>query len=228
MIKNLYLTVFDPYKVGEGLKEKKSWVLVALIVFILTLAFSLPYSYKGYQEAMSQLEIQKPELVKKLKDAGRWESMINVSQKAIMIRTSVGVLITYVFSIVVTGVLLLLGIRFVTPEGDYATMIASWTHATFINYSIASLVKGLIIWAKGSTLGVTTSLLIFFNASPLSKTGRVLQAFDIFDIWAAIACGLIIAGALSIEKKKGVYVSLGVWLIKSILLAGLAMISPGM
>ena len=29
-------------------------------------------------------------------------------------------------------------------------------------------------------------------------------------------------------NEKGVYVSLGVWLIKSILLAGLAMISPGM
>lgn len=222
MVNRIYLTLFDPFRLGEKFKDKKGWIDIALVVLVLTIGFSLPYSYKGYQEGMKQLEVQKPELVQKLKDSGRWDKMVNLPRQAVMIRTSVGIIIPYVFSIFFTALLLLVGIRIFTPEGDYALMLASWAHATFINYSIASLVRDIIIWAKGTTVGVTTSFLLFTGLSPFSKMGKFLGAFDLFDLWAAIACGLIISGALSIDRKKALYVSLGVWLIKALLLGGLA------
>lgn len=222
MVNRIYLTLFDPFKLGEKFKDKKRWADIALVVLILTLGFSLPYSYKAYQESMAQLEVQKPDLVKQLKDSGRWDKMVNLPKQAVMIRTSFGVIIPYAFSIFFTALLLLVGIRIFTPEGDYALMLASWSHATFINYSIASLVRGIIIWAKGTTVGVTTSVVLFTGISPFTKMGKFLGAFDLFDLWAAIACGLIISGALSIERKKALYVSLGVWLIKALILGGLA------
>ncbi len=86
---------------------------------------------------------------------------------------------------------------------------------TWLDISLVALIKGMIIWAKGTTVGVTTSFLIFFNYSPFSRAGKALASFDLFDIWAAVTCGLIIASALSLQKKKGIYLSLGVWLFKA-------------
>ncbi len=224
MIKRIYLTIFDPYRLGEQLRETKKWADVALVVLLLTIVFSLPYSPRAYHEAMAQLEIQKPEVVKQLKDSGKWDKIANLPDQTVMIRASIGIIIPFVFSIFFTALLLLVGIRIFTPEGDYALMLASWSHVTLINYSLAALVKGIIIWAKGTTVGVTTSLLLLTNLSPFSKMGKFLSAFDLFDLWAAIACGLIISGALSIERKKALYVSLGVWLIKALILGGLGLL----
>jgi len=215
MIKKIYLAFFDPSSLGSRLREKKTWLDISLVALILTILFSLPSSYKTYQESISQLEMQKPQFVQKLKDSGRWDKMISLPKRDIYIRTGIGTTVAYAFSIFITALLLLLGLRFFTTEGNYGLMLSSYSHSTLINFSLASLIKGMIIWAKGTTVGVTTSFLMFFNYSPFSKTGKALASFDLLDIWAAVVCGLIIASALSLQKKKGIYLSLGVWLFKA-------------
>ncbi len=221
---NLALIVTDPFSLGKRIREKPFWILPALLILALTLALTLPYSPKAFHETMEKLRIEKPEVVQKLKEAGRWERMVNAPKKVIFLRTTIGLVFAYGISLVITSLLLLLGLRFFTAEGNFVHLLSIYTHSTLINYPLASLVKDIIIYLKGTTLGVSTSLLLFFPLSPFSKAGRFLQAFDIMDIWAAAACGLAVAGAFSLEKKRGLTVSLGVWLLKALITGGLSLL----
>ncbi len=224
MIRNLILIVTDPSSLGKRLREKPSWLLPAFLILALTLAFTLPYAPKAFHESMEKLKVEKPEVVQRLKEAGRWESMINAPNKTILMRTSLGIAFAYAFSLFVTSLLLLLGLRFFTPEGNFVRVLSVYTHSTFISYSLGSLVKSLIIFLKGTTIGVSTSLALLLPVSSFSKVGRFLQAFDLIGLWAAVACGLALAGAFNLRKKDGLSVALGVWLLKALLVGGLSLL----
>ncbi len=224
MIRNLVLIITDPFALGKRIREKPSWVVPAILILVLTLAFTLPYSPKAFHESMEKLKIEKPELVQKMKEAGRWERMVNAPKKFIFLRTSIGLTFTYVMSLLITSLLLLLGLRFFTTEGNFVHLLSIYTYSTLINYPLASLIKDIIIYLKGTTMGVSTSLLLLFPFSPFSKAGRFLQAFDLMDIWAAAACGLALAGAFNLGKKRGLTVSLGVWFLKALIVGGLSLL----
>ncbi len=224
MIHNFLLAITEPFTLGKRLREKSPWLLPALLVLALTLIFALPYAPKQFRESMQMLQTLKPQVVERLKEAGRWEAMLNTPAKAIYLRTALGLSFSYFFSLLFTSLLVLLGLRFFSPEGNYTQILSLYSHISLINYPLATLLRDIIIYLKGTSVGVSTSLLLFFPLSPFSKAGRFLQAFDLFGLWAAIALGLALEGALNLRKRNALEVSVGVWLLKSLTVGGLSLL----
>ena len=221
---NPLLVITDPFALGKKLKGKSSWAIPALVILAATLIFSLPYAPKQFKESIQMLQNTKPEVVEKLKEAGRWDSILNTPKRAIYLRTTLGLSFSYFLSLLIGTLLIILALRFFTPEGSFAQVLTLYTYSTAISYPLATLVRDLIIYLKGTTIGVTTSLLLFFPFSPFSKAGRFLQAFDLFSLWAAIALGLALDGALNLGRKRAIEISVGVWLFKALVVGGLSLL----
>jgi hypothetical protein len=215
MLNRLLTIISSPLKLGE-VSEKRPWVDVAALSLIIALIAGILVAPISHRDGLKMLEKTRPEQVEKLKELGKWDDIVNTSPRTLAIRTGISIGIFYLFGLVITSLLLFLVMKLFAAEINFKDVFFAYTHATFLNYGIGSALRALLILSKKTIIGVTTSIALFIpGLSPFSKTYTILQNFDLFDIWTAVAAGLAIAGLAKVEAKKGVIASLFVWLIKA-------------
>ncbi len=215
MLNRLIAIISNPFKLGE-VSERKIWIDVAAISLIIALVAGILVAPISHRDGLKIWEKTHPEQVEKLKELGRWDAVVNVSSIALAIRTGISVSIFYILGLIFTSLLLFLVMKLFATEINFKDVLFAYAHATFLNYGIGAALRTLIILSKKTIIGVTTSIALFLpGLSPFSKTYSILQNFDLFDIWTAVAAGLALAGLAKIEPKKGVIASLIVWLIKA-------------
>jgi hypothetical protein len=114
--------------------------------------------------------------------------------------------------------LIILGIgRMISTEGRYIQIFSAFIHANAINLVLGNTLRTFLIFSRGSVFETTTSLALFFpRIDTMSPAYIVLAQVDFFQLWVFSILGFALSEIFKIEWKKGLMLSFGFWLVRSL------------
>jgi hypothetical protein len=211
---NWVLQVFtNPTLAYEAVKEKTP-ILVPVVLIVVVLGgiglLLQPVIARDNAEIVSQ----NPRLSEMLTEE-QMESIRNPSAG----RMAMGVVMQPVVSLIglsLYSLLLLIAANIAGCELNYKTIFSAVLAASLIDPVLSSLVKTPLILAKGTSLGVSTSLALLAPDAPLtSVTYQVLGVFDLFELWALVVLITGFSVIAHIKKSKAASIVIAVWIVWS-------------
>lgn len=204
------------------------WLVPAVIAMALLLVGGFAIHDLAVQKAQEQRSIQiskidgNDQLSADQKASGRKQIEFMTSEKMVRVFEAAKPLIVPLSSLFV-ALLFLLAVNFVA--GGKATYRDLWFigclgwSPRIIETVLATLVAKLTSNAE-AVMGPAA----FFPSD--SRAFRILSVFSIFDIWviAIMATGIHALGGLS--KSKALSVTIGLWILRWVILGGMVAISP--
>jgi len=213
-------TFLDPGKTFKALAEKPIWVDALIILLILAAAFSYLVAPYMQKDSVQMLEDNASKLKQKWGEE-RYNQALqrtkDTSPTGLLIRSvalaPMTLLIGFLFSS-----LIVLGLgRLFSTQGHYLQVFSILLHANFVDKILGNALRLLLIFSRKSVLQTSTGLAVFFPKLEVTSLAyAVLGQFDFFQLWVFGIFGLGLASIFKINPKKGLLISYGFWLIKSL------------
>ena len=205
-----------PEKAMASIVEKPTWLIPYLICVIITVALQFTVLDIGIKDQIAIMEAkdapaERIEMV---------ETQMQGPMRFISIpMIPIGTLAIWAFF---AGVLILGGNTIMGGDGKFKQYfsIVAWTGLVTL---VGGILKTLLILAKGTSYGVTTSLAMIMPTPELGDSGsliyKILSKFDLFTIWqlALWIIGISVLNKISKQKSATLVVSLWIlWIVVSI------------
>ncbi|MBN1895072.1 YIP1 family protein [bacterium] len=211
----------SPKQVFQSIDRKPTWLVPFLVTCIVAVALQFLLMDIGMKDQLARYEAQDlpAEQMERI-EQGMQGPMKYISLPFIPI----GTLVVWL----VVGGLLLLGSNSIL--GGNATFkkmfsLVAWTSLIGI---LGGILKSILIYMKGTTRGVTTSLATLLPTPELGETPsilyRLLSKLDLFTIWqlALWVIGLSVINKFDNKKSASLVIGLWIiWIILSVALGGI-------
>jgi len=210
---------FNPQPTFKALSEKPVWIDALIIILIFAAVLSSIAGYYGFQDRLKDME-NNP------KYADRMEAMKKVPAAVLMLFSGLSGLIAFGLGFLIAALVLLVMGRLFTTEGSFLAVFSALLHANFIDKILGSSVRVILILVRKSATQATTSLAILApHAAPTSNAFVILSQFDFFQLWMFWVLGYGLSAVFKIPMKKSLAMSYGFWLLKSLVLVAISLLS---
>lgn len=211
---NWVLQVFmNPTLAYRTVRERAPVFLPVILIFLVLGGTGIllgPILARDNAEMISQ----NPKLAEMLTE----EQMENIRSPSGASRV-IGIVSSPILSLIglaLYSLLLLIAANVSGCEVRYRMAFSAILAAALIDPVLASLVKAPLILAKGSSLGVSTSLSLLATDAPITSVKyMVLEVFDLFGLWSLAVLVAGFAVVAKIGQRKAALIVVAVWIVKS-------------
>jgi hypothetical protein len=217
-------TFAEPAGTLRSLVARPVWVDTLIVVLIAYAAFSYLVFPFGQKDSLRMLEDNAVRFTEKY-GAEQYAAAANRIQSAnrtlaTCVLNPVTLLIGFLFSSLIA-----LGLgKTISTEGHYLQVFSCLVHANLVDKVLGNGLRLGLILARGSTLQISTGLPVFFPRLAATTTAyAALNQVDFFQLWMFGLFGLGLAAAFKVSVRKGLAVAGTVWLLKSLLMIGFAL-----
>lgn len=222
-VKNFLNIFLSPVEAYQSLKEKETILPTLLMLIIVLAGASLILSSIAASDNF-ELVSQNPNLAGMLS-----EDQLDDIRNPSTFRVAIGVVMAPVGTIVgylIYALLLMIIARVSGCDLKYRTVLACILTAAMIDPVLATIFKTPMVMAKGTSIGVSTSLSLLAPEAPItSLTYIVLEVFDLFALWALVVLTIGISVIAAVPRGKAAAIIVTTWIIKSGALIALSVIS---
>ena len=219
---------FNPRPVFDALASKPVWKDALIVLLIVMAAFSYliaPISQKDTLNAIKDNVKLQDRLGKESFDK-MVQNMENPSTAGVIVRSAVLSPVMMLAGWLIAGLIILVIGRMVSTEGAFLAVFAAVLHANFIDKIFGTLVRLLLILTRKSIIQTSTSLaLLAPQADFTSASYIILSQFDFFQLWMFGVLGLGLSRIFKVSVGKGMMISYGFWVLKSIVFIALGFLS---
>ncbi|MFQ6103506.1 MAG: YIP1 family protein [Candidatus Glassbacteria bacterium] len=211
---------FSPSEAYRQIKEREI-ILLPIILILLVLGGTSLLLHPISARDNAQLVSQNPRLSEMLTEE-QIESIRNPSTSRMVIG-SVMHPVSSIVGCLIYALLLMIIANAAGCDLSYKKVFSAILLSSLISPVLSTLFKTPVIMAKGTALGVSTSLSLLSPDSPFTSiTFQILEVFDLFSIWALVVliAGISVLAGIGKQKAAGIVVT--AWIIKN---AGLILFS---
>jgi len=222
----LFKVLIEPREAFDGLREKSPWVLPAIILFAVILAFTYstwPYLIMAQAESIRLNENipaeQRDEII---------ENMRELQESPSPGRLFMGPAFASVSWLIATGIWLMVGNVILGGDGRYKQYLTMFLYASMTGIP-EMIVKGALIHMKGSAHVYTSLALLTPSLDTQTFLFRALDQVDVFSIWFYALVGIGLSVLCGVRAQKAMIWSFVVWAVWAIgIKAGLGSLFGGM
>ena len=223
------LTVFDkiigifssPAETFTAIVKKPTWIIPLVILAIIQVGSfwilkdikyedSKKWTQKWVQNSDKFSDEQAEQILKSVEDRA------NPSVLRLALANVWEVVRVPLLFLILTGVFLFSGNVVLGGKSSFKVIfgVAAW--ASMIQ-ALSKILDVILIYLKGTSFGVTTSLAILLPAPPLGKMPgllyQVLSVFDLFTIWKLIVLAIGLSCAYQFSRNKSLTMVFTVYII---------------
>ena len=209
---------FNPKETFKALCEKPIWLDILIVLLILVSVYAVLIAPYVPQDQIKRLESDAERRTEMGEEAYNrqlefWKDPPPFVAITGIIMHPVSVLIGLLIqSLIIFG----MG-RLTSTEGKYIQIFSSFIHANAINLVLGNALRTFLIVSRESVFQTTTSLALFFpRLEIMSPAYFVLAQVDFFQLWVFGILSFALAEIFKVELKKGLILSYGFWLIRSL------------
>ncbi len=199
-IKAIFDVWFEPQKMFQKvLLHKKFWIPL-IIIFIFAIPQTISTAKILHQDGIKYIQMNQ-----RMNDEAKklaLDKMKDFNSQKLVIRQLISSAVVMPISLfLVSGIILLVATLF-GGNLTYISVLTIVSYSSYIDWLWGSAIKTILTLIKGTSIGVSTGLSLFFASEPFSKTYRILSSFDFFNIWSyvLIAIGLSIVMKANLKK----------------------------
>lgn len=227
LFKRLEGVFFNPRETFAAMGDKPAWIDAFILLLVAVMAFS--YLTTPYIQN-DQLEMFRDnvKMKERLGEEG-FNQMIyrmeNPSPASRLVQAFVVVPLAAVAGFFFSSLMLLVFGRFVSSEGRYMQILAVLLHASFVDKLLGNAVRFILARSKESLAKISTGLPLFFpDLDVMSSAYIVLSQVDFFQLWMFGVLGWGLSAVFKVDVRKGMILSYGFWLLKSLLYIGFGLL----
>lgn len=218
--------LFNPTKTFEAIRERPTLLipLVLLIVVSLTATFLVTQKVDWVEVAEETLAAQN----RPMSDDDR-ERAIDTMEKVMPISTLVGPLMAWPVFTLLTALICLVGINALGGQLSYKQSFSTVVHSTMPQLLAGLLTIPVVLGRESFTFFelqggsfLKSNLGAFATEETPGALRALMGSIDLFTLWGVVllSLGLAIVGRLS--KGAAAAVSIGVWVLWTLIMVGLA------
>ncbi len=214
-----FLDVFvSPSKICGEIKERPRILEPLIIVLIFVILFSFLTARIQSRDGVEYIKMN-PKMADRIPQ-DRLESMANPSQTSILIRSFLLTPLTVLFYLLIFSVVLLVIIKIAGGAGEFKNFFSLAFFSSYIDYVLGNGIKTILTLQKGTSLGVSTGLSLFFPDIPIASPSYiVLSMIDFFSIWSYIFVAIAISKISKFTFTKAIVISAIVFILRILVVA---------
>ncbi len=211
----------NPKDVFESIDQRPTWLIPYLIVIVITLAL---------QFLTLDIQLQDRLDIMQARDLPAEQIEMAQSQMegpAKYIQFVAIPIVSLIILVIYSGIFLFTGNTILGGNGKFKPVFSGFAWSGLIG-AVGYIVKTLLIMAKGTAHGVTTSLAAVMPAPEVGERGslvyQLLTKTDIFMIWLLVVWGIGFSVIFKMSQNKSmtmVFSLWGIWIVISLGLASL-------
>lgn len=217
-VKNLVKVLFKPSRVFGWARENPNWWMPAITLVLISVIVAVVSTPIGAEEALKQMKENADQM-----PPGA------IAQAEQMINSPIGIMFAVVtslfgvaISLLIQSALLHLGASILGGRSKFTVGMATVAYAnmpTALQQIIQSIY--MVVTGKIAMAGLSTLLPKDQIGTPLAA---LLGRIDIFSIWAIVLLVIGFSTTYQISKGKAAAISIGYWLLGTIVLVAMAAI----
>lgn len=209
-----FLDVFvSPSKISVEIKEKPKILEPLIIVLIFAILFTFLTARIQSKDSVEYIKMN-PKMADRIPQ-DRLESMANPSQTSILLRSFLFSPLTVLFNLLIFSVVLLVIIKIAGGAGEFKNFFSLAFFSSYIDYVLGNGIKTILTLQKGTSIGVSTGLPLFFPDIPiLSPSYIALSAIDFFSLWSYIFVAIAISKISKFSFTKAIIISAIVFVLR--------------
>ncbi len=211
-----FLDVFiSPSKISEEIKEKPRILEPLIIVLIFAIIFTFLTARIQSKDSVEYIKMN-PRMADRIPQ-DRLEKMANPSHSSILIRSFILSPITIVFYLLIFSVVLLVIVKIAGGAGEFKHFFSIAFFSSYIDYVIGNGIKTFLTLQKGTSIGVSTGLSLFFpDISMTSSTYIIISLIDFFSIWSYIVVAIALSKVSRFSFTKAIVISAIIFMLRVI------------
>ncbi len=218
---------FNPRDTFKSLSEKPVWVDMLVLLLVLLVAYFViigPYLQQDQIEAFENNTRLRERLGEDVFNQ-RLEFLKNPPSFMVVLGTVMQPVSFLIGALLSSLIILGLG-RMTSTEGKYVQVLSGYVHASAVNLLLGNALRVLLILSRKSVFQTTTSLALFFPKLEVSTPAFViLSQVDFFQLWVFGVLGYALSSRFQNELPKGVLLSYGFWLLRSLFYIALGLLN---
>jgi hypothetical protein len=218
----------NPKETFAFIAEKAPWKDALIVLLVVTAVFSFIIQPISQQDSINTFKnnIKLKDRMGEERFNNTLDRMQNPSKVQIILQSFVVTPVVVVLGLLLSAAVLMVMGRMTSTEGKYVQIFSAFIHASFIDKILGSVVRLIMIFTSKTVMGTTTSLALFFpNLEALSLKFIILSQFDFFQLWMFWVLGYALSSLFKISFKKALFISYGLWILKSLLNIGIGLLS---
>lgn len=214
-----FLDVFvSPSKICLEIKERPKIIEPLIIVLIFVILFTFLTARIQSRDSVEYVKMN-PKMADRIPQ-DRLENMANPSQASILIRSFLLSPLTVLFYLLIFSVVLLIIIKIAGGAGEFKNFFSLAFFSSYIDYVLGNGIKTILTLQKGTSIGVSTGISLFFPDIPiLSSSYIVLSMIDFFSIWSYIFVAIAISRISKFSFTKAIVISTIVFILRILVVA---------
>lgn len=214
-----FLDVFvSPSKICLEIKERPKIIEPLIIVLIFVILFTFLTARIQSRDSVEYVKMN-PKMADRIPQ-DRLENMANPSQASILIRSFLLSPLTVLFYLLIFSVVLLIIIKIAGGAGEFKNFFSLAFFSSYIDYVLGNGIKTILTLQKGTSIGVSTGISLFFPDIPISSSSYiVLSTIDFFSIWSYIFVAIAISRISKFSFTKAIVISTIVFILRILVVA---------
>jgi hypothetical protein len=214
-----FLDVFvSPSKIGEEIKEKPKILEPIIIVLIFVILFTFLTARIQSRDGVEYIKMN-PKWADKIPQE-RLEKMANPSQASILVRSFLFSPLTVFFNLLIFSVALLVIVKIAGGAGEFKNFFSLAFFSSYIDYVLGNGIKTILILQKGTSIGVSTGLSLFFPDIQIpSLSYNLLSIIDFFSIWSYIFVAIALSRISKLSFTKASFISAIIFILRILVVA---------
>lgn len=214
-----FLDVFvSPSKICLEIKERPKIIEPLIIVLIFVILFTFLTARIQSRDSVEYVKMN-PKMADRIPQ-DRLENMANPSQASILIRSFLLSPLTVLFYLLIFSVVLLIIIKIAGGAGEFKNFFSLAFFSSYIDYVLGNGIKTILTLQKGTSIGVSTGISLFFPDIPISSSSYiVLSMIDFFSIWSYIFVAIAISRISKFSFTKAIVISTIVFILRILVVA---------
>lgn len=218
-------TFLDPGRTFRAIASKPIWVdalIVLLVVIVLYNYLVWPIMQK---DSLKLWEDNATKLKDKWGEERYNQALARFKSGSQLLSAGIIVPVTYLIGLLFSTLIVLGMSRLVSTQGSYLQVFSLLVHASFVDKVLGNGIRLLLVLSRKSVMQTSTGLAIFFPKLEITSPAYVILCqVDFFQLWLFGIFGLGLAYAFKFDTKKGLFISYGFWVLKSLLAIALGLL----
>lgn len=217
-ISRFFDVFISPSKISEEIRERSRILEPLIIVLVFVITFTFLTARIQSRDSVEYIKMN-PRMADRIPQ-DRLEKMANPSQTSILVRSLILSPITVViYLLIFTGVLLVI-VKIAGGAGEFKHFFSIAFFSSYIDYVVGNGIKTFLTLQKGTSIGVSTGLSLFFpDISLTSPTYIIISLIDFFSIWSYIVVAIAVSRVSRISFTKALVISGIIFVLKVIISA---------
>lgn len=209
-----FLNVFlSPSKISEEIREKPRILEPLVIVLIFVILFTFLTARIQSKDSVEYIKMN-PRMAERIPQ-DRLEKMANPSQGSILVRAFIFSPITVMIYLLIFTVVLLVIVKISGGSGEFKHFFSIAFFSSYIDYVLGNGIKTILTLQKGTSIGVSTGLSLFFTNIPINSPSYVILSFiDFFSIWSYVFVAIAVSKVSKFSVTKALVISAIIFVLK--------------